>query len=314
MTQKPSIAITGATGFLGGHVAKALCEQGFSLRALVRDPARATHLHGLGMELVSGDLNHHNALAQLVQDCTNVIHIAGAIKAKTEAQLIAINGGGTTNLVAAMAKSAPDARLVHISSIAAREPQLSAYAASKAASEAAANIHGGPLVIVRPNAIYGPGDTETLAVFKLAKDWLHPVLHQPKAKIAMIHGLDAANAIMALCANNAPTGMFEISDEQHQGYSWYQITEAAVRAVGTTYQPVPIPASVMQFAGAVSEGLGRFRRSAPIFNRGKVREMLHGDWSTRPALRIPSEIWQPQITLDAGFAQTVAWYRSEGWL
>lgn len=361
------IAITGATGFLGGHVVAALQSSGVKIRALVRDQSRAIDLHqhfgdvlshpqrrhtgasrypstnqstpewedgcqsksamtnrkgskqtGIalanGIELVIGDLDNTKALQQLVKDCDCVIHIAGAIKARTAAQLNAINGGGTANLVTACQHNNPNIRFVHISSIAAREPQLSSYANSKYLSETAANQHKGPVVIIRPNAVYGPGDRETLQVFQVAKGWLHPLLGGPDARIAMIHGQDAAEAIGAMCASNAPVGVFEISDASTQGYSWQQISRTAVAAVGANYRPIRIPSSLLLLAGGVSQALGKFRRDPPIFNRAKVREILHADWSVHPNRQIPTQFWTPQIDLESGFKQTVAWYQGQGWL
>ncbi len=311
MTQ---IALTGGTGFLGAHVADALIGQGHSLRALVRDTSRAVQLREQGAALVVGDLNDKAALRELITECDCVVHIAGAIKAKTAAELLAINGGGTANLVAACADIIPDIRLVHVSSVTAREPGLSAYANSKAASEISAKAHAGPLVIVRPNAVYGPGDRETLQVFEIAEAWMQPVLNQPQARIAMIHGKDAGNAIAAMAVAHAPIGLFEISDRCTAGYSWTQITQAAVASVGGQYRPIPIPVVIMQMAGFIAEQIGRFRREPQIFNSGKVREILHGDWAIHPGREIPAETWTPKINLQDGFTQTVDWYRQQGWL
>ncbi len=314
MSQTPSIALTGATGFLGGHVARQLIATGARVRALVRDLDRAKWLADLGGELILGDLNASSAMEKLLQNTDCVVHIAGAIKAKTTADLIAINGGGTQKLVDVCARISPDIRFVHISSITAREENLSPYAISKAASEHAAKTHQGPLAIVRPNAVYGPGDRETLAVFQMAGGWLHPVLHRPDARIAMIHGADAAAAIVALCQQNAPTGLFEISDARTDGYSWSEITQNAVLAVGGKCRPVPIPAGLMQIAGSVSGFIGKFQKEPPIFNAGKVAEMLHGDWSVQNQCQVPPKIWTPNIPLAQGFNETVAWYRDQGWL
>jgi len=308
------IAITGATGFLGHHISAKLIASGVHLRALVRDKTRATALSDMGAELIIGDLDNAKALETLVQDCDCVVHVAGAIKAKTSEALIAINGGGTANLVAACDAVAAKIRLVHISSITAREPQLSAYANSKAASEQAANRHNGPVVIIRPNAVYGPGDRETLQVFKVAQGLFQPLFKQPDARIAMIHVDDAAQAVLALCDLNAPIGLFEIADAQTQGYGWLEITKTAVLAVGGRARLVPIPLNLLRLAGVISENMGRFRSDPPIFNRGKVREILHGDWAVQSDLRIPADIWFPKINLEQGFCDTVNWYRSQGWL
>ncbi len=314
MSSNAPIAITGATGFLGLHIAQKLKMDGRPLRALVRSQSRAKALKELGAELVFGDLGNKSALADLVENCACVVHVAGAIKARTSQELIAINGGGTANLVSACAKISPNIRMVHISSITAREPQLSAYAASKASSEQAAKAHNGPLVIIRPNAVYGPGDRETLQVFKVAQGPVQPLFNQPDARIAMIHVDDAARAVVELCKSNYVTGLFEISDERTGGYGWKEITHTAIGAVNGKPRLFPVSAGMLKIAGVVSEFFGGFRSDPPIFTTGKVREILHGDWAVQTDLQIPENIWQPSINLEQGFDDAVNWYKEQGWL
>lgn len=314
MNPEQRIALTGATGFLGLHVAQTLTAKGFKLSALVRDPKRAEHLQVKGIRLVAGDLSDGEALQELVRDCSCIVHIAGAIKAKSGKQLLQINSGGTANLVKACAVSNPQIRFVHISSVAAREPQLSDYANSKSASEIEARKHNGAVAIVRPNAVYGPNDRETLQVFQVANGLFHPVLVGSAARIAMIHVTDAAKAITALCYDDAPTGLFEISDARSSGYSWKEISQTAVNSVGGKYRPVRIPKWLFHAIGLISEHIGKLLGKPAILNSGKVREILHGDWSVQADLQIPPEIWKAEIDLRAGFRDTVKWYREQGWL
>ncbi|MBL4617558.1 MAG: SDR family NAD(P)-dependent oxidoreductase [Robiginitomaculum sp.] len=314
MNFEQRIALTGATGFLGSHVAKVLMAKGFTLNALVRNPKRAEHLQVRGIKLVAGDLSDAKSLQELVSNCSCVVHIAGAIKAKSSKQLFQINGGGTANLVKACAVNNPQIRFVHISSVAAREPQLSDYANSKFASETEAKKHNGAVAIVRPNAVYGPNDRETLQIFQVASGLFHPVLVGKESRIAMIHVADAAKAITALCSVDAPTGLFEISDARADGYSWREISQTAVSSVGGKYRPIKIPKWLFHTCGFVSENIGKLRDQPTILNSGKVREILHGDWSVQDDLQIPAEIWKAKIDLESGFRDTVQWYRQQGWL
>lgn len=308
------LAVTGCTGFVGGHVVRQAREAGHDVRALIRKPEQADRFTGQGIEFIHGDMCNSDALRALVSDADAIIHIAGAIKAWTREDIIAINAGGTANLVSVAREHAPNARFVHTSSVTAREPQLSDYAHSKWQAEQEAVKFGPNTAIIRPNAIYGPGDTETLQVFQIAQKPLQPVFNMPDGRIAMIHGADSATALLAFCDPDSPTGTYEIADDRLDGYGWAEIVELAVQAVGGTYRPVSIPPGILPIAGWLSESFARFGSTPPIFTRGKVREMRHGDWAVQTGMAPPIEVWRPRYGVKEGFAETVAWYRQQGWL
>ncbi|MEM6904476.1 MAG: SDR family NAD(P)-dependent oxidoreductase, partial [Pseudomonadota bacterium] len=218
----PLVAITGATGFLGHHIANALAARGWRLRLLVRRMPGAD-LGPSPAELVLGSLDDPQALETLVAGADAVVHVAGAIKAASRAGFMAVNAEGTARLVAAREAKAPGARLVMISSLAARAPGLSDYAASKAAGEAYLRAAPGPWSILRPSAIYGPGDRETLSVFKLARLPLQPVLNGPEARVCLIEVSDVATAVLTALAGHGDGGIYELSDARKDGYRWHEI-------------------------------------------------------------------------------------------
>ncbi len=161
------VAVTGATGFLGRRLVRVLAEQGWTVRILARRDITDPAWRDLEPQLVIGDLANTAALATLCDGADCVVHLAGPIKARDRAAFDRANVEGARR-VAQAAKTA-GARLILVSSLAAREPQLSDYAGSKRGGEdAAREIFGGDLTIVRPPAIYGPGDVETLRLFKMA--------------------------------------------------------------------------------------------------------------------------------------------------
>src|SRR5665213_1536813 len=158
-------AVTGATGFLGRRLVPALVASGWRVRVLVRRTPPGDLWEGCGPELVAGDLGSLAALDTLTAGADVLIHGAGLIKAARRSDFFAVNAEGARNA----ARAAPAGGLLLVSSLAAREPRLSDYAASKRAGEELALAVAGPrLTIVRPPAIYGPGDRETLALFRLA--------------------------------------------------------------------------------------------------------------------------------------------------
>ncbi len=316
MTGGPVVAVTGATGFLGLHVVVALARAGARIRILTRRQAGNELWRGIALDEVSGCLEDTSALERLAIGADAVVHAAGLIKAGNSVDFMRTNRDGTQAIAESARRHAPAARFVAISSLAAREPHLSDYAASKRAGEARVRaVYGDAadrLVIVRPPAIYGPWDRETLAIFKAASHAVVPVFGSGRA--AIVHVADAAAAIARLAMGEGPAGLYALADPRPAGYSMVELLGEAARAVGRGPRFVPMPDWILLAAGASSSGWGRLRGVAPIFTLGKAREILHPDWSVTPEEMLPSEVYQSKIALSEGFCQTALWYKSVNWL
>jgi nucleoside-diphosphate-sugar epimerase len=305
-SSRPIAALTGATGFLGAHLVRALDAAGFSVRVLARREPSAPGWGTVEPEIVGGDLSHQHALERLVEGAQAVVHAAGAIKARDLAGFMGVNRDGAARLAAATRTAAPEAAFVLVSSLAARSPALSAYAASKRAGEAAVTeILGERATIVRPPAIYGPGDRETLSIFRAAA--ASPVLPilSDEARLALIHVEDAARAIAALAGEPVP-GVWALADARPEGYGWREILGAAATATGRKPTLAPIPAWALPV-------LTRLGTATGLMSADKAGEILHKDWAVAPS-ELLSGGAAPRWTLDAGFAATVNWYRQAGWL
>jgi nucleoside-diphosphate-sugar epimerase len=305
-------AVTGATGFLGARLIPALMAGGWQVRALSRRDVAADFWGGARPDVLAGDLDDAEALARLCDGAAVVIHGAGLIKAKDRAAFMAVNEAGSARVAKAALEAG--ARLLAISSLAAREPGLSDYAASKAAGEAAARgVVGEALSVVRPPAIYGPGDRETLALFRLAaRSSLLPLPGDSAARLALAHVDDVCAAVTHLAERPAP-GTWAVGGARPEGYAWREVFEAAGRVFGRRMDFVPIAPWALDVAGAASEAMGRLTGQPAIFTRGKARELRHPDWSVSPSEQAPGAP-PARFDLDAGFADTVAWYRAAGWL
>lgn len=258
-----------------------------------------------------GDLDDRDAVNALIEGADLVVHVAGCIKARNPAQFMAVNRDATAALARASLGRAP---MLLVSSQVAREPALSAYAASKAAGEAAARaILGEALTIARPPAVYGPGDRETLSLFQtLARAPIAPCLGGPDARLALVHVEDAARGLLYL-ATARGAGPYVLPGDRPEGYSWREMIAAAAAAVGRAPPVVQAPGLLVHAAGALSDLTAPLRRETAIFGRGKAREIRHADWSVHAdelAAGLPPARW----TLAEGFADTVRWYRREGWL
>eukprot|EP01035_Chromulina_nebulosa_P037643 gene37644-50824_t len=199
--------------------------------------------------------------------------------------------------------------VVLVSSLTAREPQISQYAASKSAGEAAmAQVLGDRLTVARPCAIYGPGDRELLGVFQAADRLpILPILSQ-SGRIAMIHVDDAARQIVALSGALPCGATFALSDARAEGYSWRELMAAAANACGRTVRTVTIPPALIKTIG-ITNDFTKLLGATPMLTSAKARELLHPGWAIAPD---QGSVFGPEpiYDLESGFSQTVAWYRS----
>src|SRR5213592_4691754 len=185
------LGVTGGTGFVGSHLLDVAIASGHQVKALTRreQPFRD------GVEWIPGSLDDRAALQRLVTESDAVIHIAGVISAPGKAGFDRGNVEGTLAMLAA-ATAGGVQRFIHVSSLAAREPKLSMYGASKARAEELVHSSGLDWAIVRPPAVYGPGDRETLELFRMAK--LGLMLMPPRGRVSVIHARDLARLLLAL--------------------------------------------------------------------------------------------------------------------
>ncbi len=300
------VALTGATGFLGLHLVKALAEQGARIRILTRRNPVHEFWEGIEFEVVTGRLDQPEALAELAVGADAIIHAAGLIAAPSLAKILRTNRDGARNTALAARQHAPAAHFIHVSTLAAREPHISNYAFSKhAGEEAVRTVYADAphqLTIIRPPALYGPWDKATFSVFKAAGWPLIPVIS--RGRVSALHVTDAAQALAQLALGPAWPGLFALPGGD---YGMDEIMAEAARAQGRAARLVHVPPALVRAAGALS---GRFGKN-PVFNNGKARELLYPDWVVRPHEALP---YTPGISLADGFRQTIAWYRAKNWL
>ena len=307
------VAVTGVTGFIGGHVAAELARRGWRVRALVRSMPRWVDPPEAPVEVVLGSLGDAAALGDLVRGADAVVHLAGAIKGRRRADFMRANAEGTAALVAVWRAQAPAARLVHVSSMAAREAHLSHYAASKRAAEERVEAAEGDWHILRPAAVYGPGDRETFTIFRAASGPVQPMLNHGAARLTLIHVGDLARAVAAVLEADRAPGLHEVTDARPEGYAWEEIAGAAAAALGRRARPLALPAPLIRAAGRVGDGVAALG-GVPMLTSAKVREILHPDWGSDAGRQLDPALWQPRVGLAEGFAEAVAWYREAGWL
>jgi 2-alkyl-3-oxoalkanoate reductase len=312
---RPVVALTGATGFIGRRLVPLLAADGWRVRLLLRRDPVVPEWRGVDPQIVAGDLGDPQALRQLVADATAVVHVAGMIKATRRRHYYAVNHVGSVALADAVLAAAPAARFLHVSTIAAREPQLSDYAGSKRAGEQAVLERlGARATILRPPAVYGPGDRESLVFFQLASRRFVPLAGTAQARAAMIHVDDLTTLLLAQL-REAPRGaVLTAADARPGGYSWREVFHLAARAVGNTRARLFHAPGALLHGIALGGDLGRLFGTPNMLTHQKLRELRHADWSVNLAEWARPDGWQPRYPLSDGFGHAVAWYRRAGWL
>ena len=298
------IALTGGTGFVGSHVIDQALAAGHELRALTRrpQPARA------GVTWIAGALDDHASLATLVNGADAVLHVAGVINAPDRAGFAAGNIEGTRAMIGA-AQGAGIRRFVQVSSIAAREPDLSDYGWSKAEADKVLIASSLDWTIVRPPAIFGPRDNEMLELFKLAKRHVMP-LPPAGGRLSVIAVEELVRLLIALPVSNALIRQtVEPDDGRPDGWDHRELARAIGVATDSNVLPLPLPRFILD---AVSAGDRLFRGKGAKLTPDRVRYFCHKDWVSHA--RPPAEVWAPQTDTSEALAATASWYRAQGLL
>ncbi len=302
--QRPlTLAVTGGTGFVGSHLLRLAVAQGHHVRALTRSP----QIVQPSVTWIAGTLADP---AVLCDGADAVIHLAGVVNARTPAGFDAGNVAGTATMLAA-AERAGIRRFIHVSSLAAREPGLSAYGASKAGGEALVAASDRDWVIVRPPGVYGPGDTEMLPFYRMVARGF--ALLPGRGRFSLIEVGDLAAALLAVAA--APlTGLYEIADGQLGGYTHADLAAAIGTALGRQPRLFHLGPAGLRLGAAVDTLSSRAGRRLPKLSFDRARYLAHPDWEAATGKALPAALWQPQIAAAEGIAATAAWYHVHGWL
>ena len=328
--------VTGGTGFVGFNLVAELRAHGWAVRSLVRNPARAAELTALGAELCKGSLQDPAALARAVVDVDVVFHVAGRVAALKRQEFYLDNVAGTRAMLQACAGCDRPPTVVMVSSLAAGGPSLpgtprresdpdvpvSAYGTSKLAGEQAAREFANrvPLSIVRPPVVFGPGDRNSLQLFKsVSLTRLHPVPGFRRMPMSVVHVADLCTALIQIAERGVRVqpdtpgvGVYYITSGPTISYG--EMGQLAAAGMGRGVLVVPTPKIMFRLAGGVGEIVGHLRRQPVILNWDKMREAVASGWECSDE-KLRRELgYEPVISLKQRFADTATWYRQQGWL
>jgi nucleoside-diphosphate-sugar epimerase len=300
------VAVTGGTGFIGRALLGLARHGGIEVEALTRRPQDPLS----GVTWHAGDLSSPEALAALVAGVDAVVHLAGTVSATNRAAFVEGNVAGTARLLEA-ARTAEVKRFIFVSSLAAREPALSAYGASKSEAEALVRQDEVPWTIVRPPAVYGPGDRDMLELFRAAAWGVVPMPRGGRA--SMIHVDDLARLLLSLVETEEEISgkLFEPDDGRPGGWPHGELGRAIGEAVGRRVRVIELAPRTLRWAARADTAL---RREKARLTLDRADYMAHPDWAVSSGAGVPAELWAPAIATPDGLRETARWYRSRGWL
>lgn len=319
------ILLTGGTGFLGSHVAELLVEAGHDVRATVRSSSDTRWLDPLPLLTVVADLSDPGDLETIASGVETVVHVGGVTIAADPAVYDRVNAEGTRVLAEAAVRAGVE-RFVYVSSLAARGPDgasgpESPYGLSKrrgedALAEEAAGA-GAPgafrTVVLRPGGIYGPRDADMLTLFRMAdRGWL--VLPAGEGRLQPVHVADVAAAVVAAIDAPAEAGRAPLPVMGPEVLGWRDVAAALSAAVGRRVRTLRVPGGVYYAAGAVAEGLARVTGAVPAFDRRRATDLTSRAFTSGIADTQRALEWKPRYDIRRGMADTVEWYRAQGWM
>jgi nucleoside-diphosphate-sugar epimerase len=299
------VAVTGATGFIGRVLLERLIKEGWKVRALTRhyQPDNET------TRWIKGDLDDLVALQALVKDASAVVHCAGQVRGNSLGNFVHTNVEGTRNLVNASIRQDSPPRFLLMSSLAARQPELSWYAASKRMAEQVVIDRSSvlPSAIFRPTAVYGPGDKEMSPLFRVTRHGILPMVGEPAMRFGLLHVSDLVAAILCWLSTSVPVqGVYELDDGTPGGYNSESVAAIAQDVWKRPVRCLFLPSSLVSLIASINLWSARLLGYLPMLTPGKVRELRHINWvcDITPLTRALPD-WQPSIRLRDGLPQAI---------
>jgi dihydroflavonol-4-reductase len=323
--------VTGATGFIGSHMAEFLLARGFSVVCPVRDRTRLKHLQDISAKII--DYDKLDSEINAGEGFDYAIHLAGATRAPDYEAYRVANVERTHDLLKLFCRNGFGDRLkrfVLVSSQAAAGPAndgtrpvresdvphpVSDYGRSKLEAEKLVLGYADrvPVTIIRPPTVFGPRDADVLDVFRLAKFRLVPCLAGPDRYISIIYVQDLVEGIYAACVSpDALSSIYFAANPEP--VIWRRFVSDVARICGYSAITVPVPLAALRIISAAGDLVGKLSGAAPLLRSEKLQEMLQIAWVCSSEKAYKDLNWLPKTSLEDAIKQTNAWYRQKGWI
>jgi len=309
LSQCSTVAVTGGTGFIGRAIITRLLQAGVSVKALVR-PASVPFCYELsGLSWICGELVDETSLHQLFDGVSAVVHCAGAVRGASFEDFVPANVTSVEKIVQVASSQVVIPRLLLISSLASRSPELSDYAASKRQGEEVLRSAADAVnwTIFRPPAVYGPGDRELMPVLQWIRRGFAFVPGGGTGRFSMIYISDLVEAVLSwLQHGSGAKGCYEVHDGKAGGYSWNDVCDIAIELYQCPVRRIDVPRGLLATIAALNLASARLVGYRPMLTPGKVRELCHDNWVCDDSAFGGATGWYPQIGLREGLLRTLS--------
>ncbi|OGW68507.1 MAG: hypothetical protein A3J72_04610 [Nitrospirae bacterium RIFCSPHIGHO2_02_FULL_40_19] len=320
--------ITGASGFIGSHLAEELSKRGYEVACIVRKTSDLKWLSGFDIKLINGDCADKDSLNNCVKGYDYVFHLAGLTKTNCKEDFYSVNTKGTENLIEAVVKNNSEVkRFVYLSSLSAFGPKVNAnlpnekdnplpvsdYGKSKLRGEKAVLGCSDriPISILRPSAVYGPRDKELFLFFKLIKRGIMP--YWGDGQTSLVYVDDLINAIILSAEKESAVGRtYFISDGIV--YSNNEIINEIASALNVKVFMIKLPKPILLPIGFLSDGISKIMGKSTMVNSDKIKELMHTDWICDITKAKDDLCFQPRVGIKKGIKWTADWYKIHRWL
>ncbi|CAN5603432.1 NAD(P)-dependent oxidoreductase [soil metagenome] len=322
--------ITGATGFVGSHLADSLLEKGYEVYCLKRKTSSTKWLDGKNVKYVDGDLFSNDALEKVIKEMDYVYHVAGVVKAKTKAGFIKGNYEATKNILEITYKVNPEInKFIHVSSLASCGPNpgtepidetyepkpITTYGVTKKMAEEEVMKYKDKMnvTIIRPPAVFGPRDTEIFIYFKTFNKGLNSMIGLKEKFLSVVYVKDLVNGIILAAESEKANGeIFFVCYDK--AYNWKEIGDITSAILKKKAFQLKIPHSFVFTIGAIAQFFAMFSKNPATLNLEKCKDITAERWvcSNEKAKKILG--FNPKGELKDGFEETISWYQKMKWI
>lgn len=326
------VLVTGATGFIGSHVADKLLAKGYYVRCIARKTSNLRWLDGKNFEIVEASLDNPESLIKAVEGVDYVYHVAGLTFARNYEEFLKGNRDATANLISVVEKHAPNIkRFLFVSSQTVVGPAkslyepvdettprnpITSYGRSKKEAEDVVLSYKDkiPFTILRAPAVYGPRDTAIYDIFRTVKMGLGTMVGFRDKYISLIHSEDLSRGIIeAAESEKTKDEIYFVSSEEF--YTWKQLINIIAEKMNKKFVlKIRLPHFIVLTVAAISEFLGKFSDKPPVFNYEKGIDFIQDYWicSTEKAKRDFG--YRQMMSIEDGMQNTIEWYKQNKWL
>jgi nucleoside-diphosphate-sugar epimerase len=322
------VLVTGASGFVGSHLAEKLAQKGVQVNALVRKTSKIPFQPGPLLRLYYGDVTDRDSIKAAAQGVKIIFHLAGILRGSSLRKLNEVNAEGTLNVCEAALGVEGLKKLVYVSSLSAAGPSrdgkpltensacqpVSYYGKTKLKGEEIARSYGNrlPLSILRPGAVYGPRETDIFSYFKMVRDgWV--LLPRLRQEVSFVYVEDLVDAILLAGESEKAVGQtYFVSDGKT--YSWQKLTEEIGKAMNRSFKSVQVPMGIVRVVAFLGELAEKMGGRATMLNVDKVKEAFYTHWTCGIG-KIRTQLgYQPSRNLEQGVRETASFYQQSGWI